>query len=335
MSVVVRLPQFEGPLGLLLYLIRKEEMDIANIQIHEITKQYLDYIKIIRDFDLEAAGEFVAMAATLLQIKSKMLLPQYDEHGEEVEVDDPRKELVNRLLEYQKYQNLSQKLNERMLLGRDLWPRGYKEDLSVDEMQGQGDVVIEENGLFSLISMYRVMLKKIKKKAHTVYAKGQSVASRILEIKDRLIMGKRITLRELVLASEQNRTKLLITFLSLLELGRLGFVSLFQSEVYADIHVEPKKLIERDVVTRVDEFETNAEKFQEQLFGKRNLNVDFIEDDDETTEQMALRPQVENGVLEEVEMAAEMATDEELALAEQELGLNEVNVEKESDDYVS
>lgn len=172
MSVVVRLPQFEGPLGLLLYLIRKEEMDIANIQIHEITKQYLDYIKIIRDFDLEAAGEFVAMAATLLQIKSKMLLPQYDENGEEVENEDPRKELVNRLLEYQKYQNISHKLNERMLLGRDLWARGYKEDLSVDEMQAQGDVLVEENGLFSLISMYRIMLKKIKRKLTPFMQKG-------------------------------------------------------------------------------------------------------------------------------------------------------------------
>lgn len=144
-------------------------------------------------------------------------------------------------------------------------------------------------------------------------------------------MGQRVTLRELVLASEQNRTKLLITFLSLLELGRLGFISLFQSDVYADIHVEPKKLIERDVVTRVDEFETNAEKFQEQLFGKRNLDVDFIEEADETTEQLALRPQVEEIVPEEIEMA----TDEELALAEQELGLNEVNIEKEPEGHVS
>src|SRR5216110_3153130 len=101
MSINIQLPKFEGPLGLLLYLIRKEEMDIFDIKINEITKQYLDYIKLMQELDLEVAGEFVAMASTLIHIKSRMLLPSYDENGEIIENEDPRKELVQRLLEYQ------------------------------------------------------------------------------------------------------------------------------------------------------------------------------------------------------------------------------------------
>jgi segregation and condensation protein A len=104
MSISVQLPKFEGPLALLLYLIRKEEMDIMDIKIHEITGQYLEYIKLMKELDLEVAGEFVAMASTLIHIKSRMLLPQYDENGEIVANEDPRKELVQKLLEYQKYQ---------------------------------------------------------------------------------------------------------------------------------------------------------------------------------------------------------------------------------------
>ena len=102
--LLIQLERFEGPMGLLLHLIRKEEMDIFDIKINEITTQYLEYIKLMKELDLEVAGEFVAMAATLIHIKSRMLLPQYDENGEVVENADPRKELVQRLLEYQKFQ---------------------------------------------------------------------------------------------------------------------------------------------------------------------------------------------------------------------------------------
>ena len=98
-QLTVTLPKFEGPLDLLLYLIRKEEMDIFDIKIHEITRQYLEYIKRMRELDLEVAGEFISMASTLIHIKSRMLLPQYNDQGEIIESEDPRKELVQRLLE--------------------------------------------------------------------------------------------------------------------------------------------------------------------------------------------------------------------------------------------
>src|SRR3954468_1595754 len=125
MSINIQLPKFEGPLGLLLYLIRKEEMDIMDINIHEITKQYFEYIKLMKELDLEVAGEFVAMASTLIHIKSRMLLPQYNEEGEEVQ-EDPRKELVQKLLEYKKIKELSQQLYKLPLLGRDVFRRGER-----------------------------------------------------------------------------------------------------------------------------------------------------------------------------------------------------------------
>jgi segregation and condensation protein A len=148
-NLSIQIPQFEGPLALLLYLIRKEEMDIFDIDIYLITTQYLEYIKKMKQFDLEVAGDFIAMAATLLQIKSKMLLPNYNELGEEEEVEDPRKELVNRLIEYQKFQEISKTLYERPLLGRDVFRRGKSEAIHSDE---DGEIILDEGGLFSLIA---------------------------------------------------------------------------------------------------------------------------------------------------------------------------------------
>lgn len=159
MSYHIQLSQFEGPLDLLLYLIRKEEMDIMDIQIHKITQQYLEYIQLMKELDLEVAGEFVAMAATLLQIKSRLLLPTYNENGEIVETEDPRKELVQRLLEYEKYKEAAKALEGRPWLGRDIWTRGVRESFG----EREEEIILEDNALFSLISMYRRMLRSDRK----------------------------------------------------------------------------------------------------------------------------------------------------------------------------
>ncbi len=306
MSLQISLPKFEGPLALLLYLIRKEEMDIMDIKIHEITSQYLEFIKMMKKLDLEVAAEFILMAATLIQIKSQMLLPQYNENGEIVEMDDPRKELVQKLLEYQKYQEASKLLYERPLVGRDIWLRGTRENL---ESTKEEEIVIEDNGLFSLISAYRSLVKSAQKRIHQVTAKIQSIASRILEIKDRLIVGQRTNLQELVSDMQDYTRQTLITFLSLLELGKLGFVSLYQTEAYSTLWVEAKKPIDYDVISRVEEYDSvHAEGTALKIF-------------DVEPEQMILAE--EEGPLEEeivTEVASEeMATDEEIAAAELEL----------------
>ncbi|WP_413584098.1 segregation and condensation protein A [Bdellovibrio sp. HCB274] len=348
MSITVQLPKFEGPLGLLLYLIRKEEMDIMDIKIHEITKQYLDYIRLMKELDLEVAGEFIAMASTLIQIKSRMLLPQYNENGEIIEQEDPRKELVQKLLEYQKYQEAAKLLYDRPLVGRDVWLRGSRERLDEKE----DEIILEDNALFSLISSYRKVLRSVKKKVHQVAAKAQSISSRILEFKERLIVGQRVTMMDLVVATEDRARQALITFLSLLELGKMGFVGLYQTEVYSDIWVDTKKPIETDVLSRVEEYDSmGADRIAQQMMDdakKADPTEDLADIEDEAAPAEApaqmsfgetpmdftagmsdLNAEIagmdaELDFLENAEGGVELASDEEILAAESELQLETI-----------
>lgn len=335
MSINVQLPKFEGPLGLLLYLIRKEEMDIMDINIHDITKQYFEYIKLMKELDLELAGEFVAMAATLIQIKSRMLLPQYNENGEIVEVEDPRKELVQKLLEYQKYQEAAKLLYERPLVGRDMWLRGVREVLAPVEE----DIQLEDNALFGLISSYRKALRSMKKRSHKVTAKTLSIAARILQMKDKLVVGRKITMMELIDAVEDRSRQVLITFLSLLELGKMGMVSIYQSEVYSDIWVEAKQTIEGDVVNRVEEYDNiNSDQVADMMMAKSRKEEEEIlsspdtEISEQTQAQMnfaedfVLKDDVDAELNPAPIAESEIATDEEILAAELEL----VNGENEN-----
>lgn len=271
MSIHVHLERFEGPLALLLHLIRQEEMDIFDINIHQITTQYLSYIRAMKRLDLEVAGDFVAMAATLLQIKSRMLLPQYGEDGEAIEVEDPRKELVQRLVEYQKFQELSKQLYERPLLGRDVYARGEK---TVFEPDQESEIVVEENPLFSLISAYRAVVRSMKKTVHRVAGELQSIASRILEIKDLLVVGQRLRFGQLITETGPQSGQVLVTFLSLLELAKMGFISLFQADSFAEIHLEPKRAVDGDVVSQVEGYENvEAAQTAERLFAEAGAAV--------------------------------------------------------------
>lgn len=336
----VQLQQFEGPLDLLLYLIRKEEMNILDINIVEITKSYLDFIKLMKEFDLEVAGDFVAMAATLIHIKSKMLLPQYDEHGEIIEQEDPRKELVQKLLEYEKYKEAAKALYDRPLLNRDLWSRGIREKLEVKD----DEIELEDNALFSLIGHYRRVVKALNKRVHKVNIKLQSIGSRIMQMKSRLIVGIQVTMRDLydaaIIEPQEKMRNGLITFLSLLELGKLGYVSLYQTDNYGDVFVNTKKPIEGDVLSKVEEYDNiNADevlqKMESKAISQTELDeLEFAETDalvEETGSQMSLAPVMgENGlILTEEENQSEtddsfqdMASDEEILQAELELVQN-------------
>ena len=317
MSIRVQLQQFEGPLDLLLYLIRKEEMDVFNINIVEITKQYFDFIKLMKEFDLEVAGDFIAMASTLIHIKSKMLLPQYDENGEVLEQEDPRRELVQKLLEYEKFKEASKSLYERPLLNRDVWARGLREKIEVKD----DEIELEDNALFSLIGSYRRALTVLNKKIHKVAIKLQSISSRIIEMKVFLRPGTTVRMVEMFsqnLGEQLLRSRqALITFLSLLELGKLGYVSLYQTDVYGDIHVQTKKEIEDDVLSRVEEYgHINNEEVAQNLFTKSEFLEEEIFEESERPESQTLQM-----ALPEFEGAAinDMATDEEILAAELEL----------------
>lgn len=316
MSIEVHLPHFEGPLPLLLYLIRKEEMDIFDINIYQITTQYMEYIRRMKELDLETAGDFVAMAATLIQIKSQMLLPQYSENGELLEIEDPRKELVSRLLEYQRFQDAAKQLYAKPLLGRDQWIRGVREELPQDEHES--DIVIEDGGLFALISHYRRAIRNIKKTIHRVALKAKSVASQIMLIKDRLIVGQQVVLRDLINKAEDFRSETLITFLSALELGKMGLVTVFQAEVYGDIYLTAKRTIDASMLERVQEYNSlDAEQVADQIFEQAQedatLEVPVVRLDAEDSEQDVVIP-------------TSSATDDEILQAEQEL-----NIERDAD----
>lgn len=273
MSIHVQLERFEGPLGLLLHLIREQEMDIFNINIHQITRQYLEYIKTMRRLDLEVAGEFVAMAATLLHIKSRMLLPQYNEEGEII-TEDPRKELVQKLVEYQKMKEFAQDLYKRPLLGRDVFARGEIPEIEAESTE-EGELVLEENPLFSLISSFRTAMKNMKKGVHTVSASMKSIAERILEIKDFLIIGKRIVMRDLITDPTGPGNQVLLTFLSLLELAKIQFISIYQTENFGDIFIDPKKTIDRDVVSQVENYDgVNAQAKADSIISDAQLSLD-------------------------------------------------------------
>ncbi len=301
--MVVQLEKFEGPLSLLLHLIRKEEMDIYDIQIHKITAQYLDYIRRMRELNLEVAGEFIAMAATLIHIKSQMLLPQYNDDGEVVEGDDPRKELVHRLLEYQLYKEAAQKVYERPLLGRDWWTTSLPKVTDEDSDDDMAIVLDDDNALFCLISAYRKSMKRVGKNVHRVLMKLQSVTSRIAELKHRFRVGEKTSLFD-ILPVHEWKDKALITFLSLLELSKLGYVSVYQSDIYGNIYIEPKKEIDDNVILRTEEFDIPQK-------------VDLFA----VPSEPQIDPAHDRGLLEDE--VTEAATDEEIMAAEQELSLED------------
>ena len=269
MGVVVHIDRFSGPLALLLHLIRQEEMDIFDINIHEITRQYLESIKTMKKMNLEVAGDFIAMAATLIQIKSRMLLPQYNDEGEVIEEADPRRDLVRRLMEYQAYQDAGQNLYKRPLLGRDVWSRGRREELARDGYLEYDDAIAvdDDNALYSLIAVYRSVVKKMKKTVHRVGESLQSIADRVRELSHCLRVGEPATLSSLVgvgasgdgsLTVERTLDRLLITFLSLLELAKMGFVQLFQSENFSDVHIDTKTSIDAVAISQVESYDSQA-----------------------------------------------------------------------------
>lgn len=312
--IEVHLPQFEGPLALLLYLIRKEEMDIFDIDIHRITTQYFDYIRRMKELDLETAGDFVAMAATLIQIKSQMLLPQHAEAGDEQEDVDPRKELVNRLLEYQKFQDASKRMYAKPLLNRDFWVRGVREEIPDDE-DAEGMIIIEEGGLYALISHYRRAIRGVKKKVHTVARKTKSIAGQIALIKERLIVGQQVLFRDLIDTTEDIRSEVLITFLSMLELGKMGFVTLFQSDTYGDIYITAKREVDGRAIEMAQEYDSaTSEAVAESIFEDAAEAIELEKEQEQ--------PSLFDGASADEGLSSDdMASDEEIAKAEKEMNL--------------
>jgi len=230
----VRLEMFEGPLDLLLHLIHKNELDITNIPIALITEQYLEYLKLMKVLNLDMAGEYLLMASTLLYIKSKTLLPASSEEGEE-EGEDPRAELVRRLLEYQKYKEAAAELEKRPMLDRDVFLRS-----TPMEIEDAGEEERVEVNLFELIEAFRKILERVKtEEFHEVILDRLSVEEKAQEIFSLLQREKRSMAFHLLFPEQASRRVIIITFLAILELVKMKLVRIFQLAPFETIRISP------------------------------------------------------------------------------------------------
>jgi segregation and condensation protein A len=230
----IKLPVFEGPLDLLLFLIRKNELDIYDIPIESVTKQYLEVLYAMKDLELEVAGDFFVMAATLMEIKSRMLLPKHqqaiDPNADEEELD-PRWELVHQLLQYKKFKEASGKLGEMARYTQDLLPRPASAFAPLAERPLKSVDRIE------LWNSFNVVLRRLAEKlvVGEIHAEQVTVADQMEYILERVKAQKEFTFSSLFTTKIPLRT-LVATFLAMLELTRLKKLTLRQDEAFADIY---------------------------------------------------------------------------------------------------
>lgn len=236
----MQLPQFEGPLDLLLHLCQKHELNVLDIPVGLLTEKYLEYLAIMELMQLDVAAEYLVMAATLAHIKSKMLLPSPPPGQEEDEAllteeeMDPREALIRRLLEYQKYKHAGEALAARGVAGRDVFGRG----MPVEEAANPGLAPLAEIPLFSLVEAFQRVLDKSKVKlSHDIVADCLSLSDRIAQLSDLLTVRKRMAFEDFF-EGATNRFDLVITFLALLEMTKLRMTRLYQSEPLGPLHVE-------------------------------------------------------------------------------------------------
>jgi segregation and condensation protein A len=235
MSYEIKLDIFEGPLDLLLYLIRKNEIDIYNIPIALITEQYLAYLEMMRSFNLDLAGEYLVLASTLIHIKSKLLLPPDESEGEEEEGEDPRAELVQQLLEYQIFKEAALRLENRPLLERDVFTRGAPGE-APSAAEEEGEAMIEV-GVFELVAAFRRIIAGIDRPEKLeIDAEKMSLTDRINEIMEMLLEKQQMTFVDLI-GDRTDRRRIICTFLAILELMKLRMIRAYQSGPFGAIRL--------------------------------------------------------------------------------------------------
>ena len=230
MSIEIHLENFTGPLDLLLHLIKSHEMDIYDIRIVEITEQYLNIIDQMKQLDLDIAGEFLLMAATLIHIKSRLLLPVNDEL--EAEDEDPRAELVRRLLEYQRYKDAAEMFQQLPQLEWDVFTSQFQLSNILDGEDLGDDVAI---GVYQLADAFHRLFKdKPPEVFHEVVRESLSVADYVAQITHQLAEHKRLAFRE-IFPEKLGRLELIVTFLATLELVKLRIVKIDQVDDFSEI----------------------------------------------------------------------------------------------------
>lgn len=231
MSYKLKLQVFEGPLDLLLYLIKKDQLNIYDIPMAEVTDQYMQYLELMELLDLDIAGEFLVIAATLLHIKSKMLLPPDPTEEADEELEDPRLDLVEKLLEYKRFKEAADHLRNREKVRQDVFTRRIE---AKDEETGE---VYFEASLFELISAFSKALKDIPKDIFYEVIKDEfTVEEKIHQVLHLLFEKPRLELSELF-ARAKNKLEIVATFLAVLELIKIKEIKIMQSELFGGIQI--------------------------------------------------------------------------------------------------
>ena len=228
-ALEVFLEAFEGPLDLLLYLIRRQNLDILDIPLAEITRQYMQYIELMQDLQLELAGEYLVMAATLAEIKSRMLLPRpkLEEEGDE----DPRAELVRRLQEYERFKRAAESIDALPRLERDVW------SVSAELKERQVVRALPQISLQEMLVAFKDVVARAEMFAHHhIQRERLSVGERMSDILAALRAGAFVPFMQLF-RPQEGRMGVTITFVAILELMREGLIDIVQAQPYAPLHV--------------------------------------------------------------------------------------------------
>jgi segregation and condensation protein A len=238
MSYKVKLELFEGPLDLLLYLVKKDHLNIYDIPVADITEQYMRYIELMQLLDLNIAGEFLVMAATLLQIKSKMLLPVDETQQQQEEEEDPRSELIKRLLEYEKFKEIAENLRQRESAQQEVFKRPKAEgEINVPEDTGE----YFEASIFDLINAFSKALEDVPRNVFYEVIKDEfTVEEKVHHILHLLLVESSMKLSQLF-GRAKHKIEVIVTFLAILELIRMKEVVARQKGLFDEIEIARNK----------------------------------------------------------------------------------------------
>jgi segregation and condensation protein A len=230
----LQLPNFEGPLDLLLHLVQTHSLDILDLPIAFVTEKYVEYLSMMQKLNLDVAAEYLVMAATLLHIKSKSLLPKPppELEDDEDEEGDPREALIRRLFEYQKYKHAAEDLASRGLSGRDVFTRGTKTPVA------EGEPALAPVSLFKLLDAFKSIAERVAGTLSLeVDAERITIQERMTQVIDLLEVRKRLRFEELF-EGASSTYELVVTFLALLEMGKMRLLFIYQADPGSPIHIE-------------------------------------------------------------------------------------------------
>ncbi len=244
-SLEIKIPLFEGPLDLLLHLIRKKEVPIEEVRLSELTASYLEYLENLQSINLDLAGDFLEIAAMLILIKSRSLLPKPNIEEEELEEEDPEEILRQRLLEYQYYKNAAFELGSLDILGRDIFPR--PENVKLISDTEEMDPQYEDISVTALIEAFERVMKRIPKiNRYLIEAETIGVEDRVEELIE-YITKKPLCIFEELFEKENQKSWIILTFISILEMMRLRLLTVHQISQFGPIHCKKHEDFEKNV----------------------------------------------------------------------------------------